>query len=335
MTNLVVGSPEWLQERRAYLGASEFAAVMGVSPWTTPVELWLEKLGRKAPTGVPDPARRKVLERGRVLEPYIRAMAIAKLESMGLEVELLACNERYADPVFPFLRCEIDFELRVTGTIYVDGTAIHLDREVINADAKSVGSFARKKWGDEETEQIPIEYAAQFAGGLMITPGMRRICCVAALLSMDDVGIYWLLRDEETITAMREKLSSFWNDHVLTANAPDTMVFSDITKLFARDNGDSIEATPEILEKCKQLRLIKEQIKTWEESEEVLSFEVADFISPNAILTHNGKPIVTWKARDDTRLDQKRLKADMPELVEQYSHTKPVRVLLIKKALNP
>jgi hypothetical protein len=35
---------------------------------------------------------------------------------MGLQVELLACNERYVDPEHPFLSCEIDFELRLTGS---------------------------------------------------------------------------------------------------------------------------------------------------------------------------------------------------------------------------
>jgi putative phage-type endonuclease len=44
---LVQGSPEWHEHRKQYRNASETAAMMGLSPWTTPYELWLIKTGRK------------------------------------------------------------------------------------------------------------------------------------------------------------------------------------------------------------------------------------------------------------------------------------------------
>lgn len=41
------GSPEWHEHRAKYRNASETPAVMGLSPWMTPYELWLVKTGRK------------------------------------------------------------------------------------------------------------------------------------------------------------------------------------------------------------------------------------------------------------------------------------------------
>lgn len=38
-------SPEWLAFRRKGIGASDAAAVLGLSKWTTNVELWEEKVG--------------------------------------------------------------------------------------------------------------------------------------------------------------------------------------------------------------------------------------------------------------------------------------------------
>lgn len=38
-------SEEWLRMRKNYLGASDAPVVMGLSPYMTPYELWLEKLG--------------------------------------------------------------------------------------------------------------------------------------------------------------------------------------------------------------------------------------------------------------------------------------------------
>jgi len=44
----VQGSQEWLEHRKNHLGASEASIVMGLSPWTTPYQLWERKLGLAA-----------------------------------------------------------------------------------------------------------------------------------------------------------------------------------------------------------------------------------------------------------------------------------------------
>lgn len=329
------------RDRSKFLGGSDAAAVMGLSPYATPVELWQQKTGRK-PKPEPDAAQRKRFERGHKLEPFIRDMVIERLQAEGLEVELVACNEVYSDPEHPFLSCEVDFELKLTGTMPIGMDVVEFSGEHVNADAKSVTGFARKKWGMEHTEDVPIEYAAQFMHGLMVTG--RRYCLVAALRSFDDVDIYWTVRDDETIAGMRPKLVSFWIDHVQADVPPDPLVFDDIEALFPLDDGQAVEADPEIAEKIEQLRTIKSQISEWEKAEEALKFEVAEFISPHARLTFNGTDIATWKGQNDTRLDQSLLaEAELYERngmgmlvpienpVARFSRTKTIRVLRLPK----
>jgi putative phage-type endonuclease len=314
--------------RSLFLGGSNAAAVMGLSPWATPVELWEQKTGRKVKPA-PDDAAKRRFERGHRLEPFIRDMAIDKLKAQGLKVDLLASNERYTDPEHSFLSCEIDFELKLTGSLEIGGKLHEFDGEHINCDAKSVTGFARKKWGEVDTEDVPIEYAAQFMHGLMVTG--RRYCLVAALRSFDDVDVFWTVRDDETIAGMRPKLVSFWIDHVLADVPPDPMIFDDIKLLFPIDNGDPIEATQEIAIKVGRMLDVKEQIKRLEEQEEVLQFEIADFISPHSILTFGGKEIASWKAQQTSRLDQKALKEEAPELAAKFTTTTTTRVMRIKK----
>ncbi len=43
---LVQGSPEWHAYRQDMRNASETPAVLGISPWVTPYQLWLLKTGR-------------------------------------------------------------------------------------------------------------------------------------------------------------------------------------------------------------------------------------------------------------------------------------------------
>jgi predicted phage-related endonuclease len=298
---------------------------MGLSPWATPVELWMKKTGRAERSQYVDPLAEKRYARGHKLEPFICDMAVDKLQDMGLQVELVARNERYADPEHPFLSCEVDFELVLTGVIEIGGVEVLFDREHVNADAKSVSGFARKKWGEVDTEDVPIEYAAQFMHGLMVTG--RRYCLVAALCSFDDVDIYWTVRDDETIAAMRPKLVDFWVNHVVADVAPDPIVFSDIKILFPVDNGQAIEATSHIAAKAAELREVTRLRISYEEAEEALKFELAEYISPNSRLTFEGQDIMTWKGQNDTRIDQVALRAERPEIFEQYKRTKVVRVL--------
>lgn len=315
-------------DRSKFLGGSDAAAVMGLSPWATPVELWQQKTGR-APKEEPDAVRQRILDRGHKLEPFIREMAITKLQDMGLEVELIAVNQRYTDSEHPFLACEIDFELLLTGEVEIGGEVYTLDREHINADAKSVSGFARKKWGETDSEDVPIEYAAQFMHGLGVTG--RRMCLVAALRSFDDVDIFWTLRDDETIAAMREKSVRFWVDHVLGDTPPDPIEFSDIKLLFPMDNGQAVEATPDIAEKVTQLADIKARIKDFEEAADALTFEIADFISPNALLTLDGKEIASWKGQGQSSFRAKEFKEAHPALAAQFTKQQTVRVLRLKK----
>jgi putative phage-type endonuclease len=303
------------QDRSTFLGGSDAAAVMGLSPWKTPVELWLEKTGQAVQEPI-DPVRLRILERGKKLEPVVLEMVMDKLRERGHQVDLIARNQRYQDPEHAFMSCEIDFEMV-------------LDGETINGDCKTVHGFARKKWGDEDTEEVPIEYAAQFMHGLMITG--RKRCLVAALIGLDDVGIYWVNRDDETIAAMRDKELLFWNQHVLQRVAPDPLMFDDIKLLYPSDNGQAVQATEEIELKVLQLAGVRAKLKVLEEREESLKFDIAEFISPHAILTSHGSEIASWKGQQDTRLDQKALQAEMPDVFEKFKRTKTIRVLRLKK----
>ncbi|OSZ74625.1 YqaJ viral recombinase family protein [Hydrogenophaga sp. IBVHS1] len=64
--NLPQGSPEWLAYRLAKRNASESAAVLGLSPWMTPYQLWLIKTGRHQSVAT------AAMQRGTDLEPLAR-----------------------------------------------------------------------------------------------------------------------------------------------------------------------------------------------------------------------------------------------------------------------
>ncbi len=67
IVRLVQGSAEWHEHRRTHRNASDTPAVLGVSPWQTPYQLWQQKLGLVVPEV------NKAMLRGTELEPAARA----------------------------------------------------------------------------------------------------------------------------------------------------------------------------------------------------------------------------------------------------------------------
>jgi putative phage-type endonuclease len=67
VVKLVQGSPEWHEHRKSHRNASETAAVLGLSPWLTPYQLWEIKTGRR-----PQPEVTAAMAHGTKLEPLAR-----------------------------------------------------------------------------------------------------------------------------------------------------------------------------------------------------------------------------------------------------------------------
>lgn len=59
-----------LGNRNKYIGASDIAAILGISPWVTPYKCWLYKTGKE------EPVENEYMQRGKNLEPQAREIYI-------------------------------------------------------------------------------------------------------------------------------------------------------------------------------------------------------------------------------------------------------------------
>ncbi|MGQ0710887.1 MAG: YqaJ viral recombinase family nuclease [Rhodoferax sp.] len=271
-----------MPDRTKFIGGSDAAAILGVSKWKTPFQLYQEKIGAYAEES--SPARDRVLARGKRWEPVVVEMLIDELQARGHDVEIIARNERYQDPELPFLACELDLELRIDG-------------EEVNGEMKTVHPFAAKEWGEPETDEIPIYYAAQVMHGLMIKP--RRRAVVAALIGTDDLRIHFLDRDEETIAGMRPREIEFW-DRIQYRNPPDPTDPVDVKWLYQRDRGTAIEADDHLVLLCQKLKDIKADAKNLDGQIELLAARIKARMGSAATLIYRGKPLATWKNNKDS-----------------------------------
>lgn len=308
-----------IADRSRFIGGTDAPAVLGISPWKTPVQLYLEKRG-EAPPDRPDQLRDRIMHAGHKLEPYIRAMTMDKLRLMGHDVELVSKNRRYRDDVHRFLSCEVDFELM-------------LDGEHVNVDAKSVTGFMRHAWGDEETDEVPVHYTAQFMHGLGITG--RRRCVVGALIGFHDVAIYFVDRDDEVIDMMRTRCVDFWTDHVKAGVPPDPIKFADIKALYPLDNDRTVEADDTTRELVRELFRLSAQRKQIDARLDVVKRDIGAYMRDAAQLTVGGRATLTYRTQESVQLEEASLRRERPDIAELYSRRADMRVMRQKTNFRP
>jgi len=313
-TDLSVIEPE-AHDRSKLLGGSDIAAVLGLSPWKTPLDLWRDKTTPRV-----EGARKQVFTRGIRWEGAVAEMLVERLQHQGRKVEIVASNRRYRDPEHPFMAAEIDFEIRLDGA-----------EEITNVELKTVHPFRLREWGESGSDTLPIHYTAQVMHGLGVT--RRRDGMLAALFGADELRVYPVPADDDTINGLRARAVAFWTDHVLAGIAPDPTTLEDLTKLFDKDNPDAhpLLADETLAEQVMRMRAINAEIKAREAEAEALEFAVKRAMRDcTSIVMPNGKEAVTWKQRSGSWLDETALKEAHPKLVREFQRKWDKRVFTLK-----
>ncbi|MGH3521943.1 MAG: YqaJ viral recombinase family protein [Mycobacterium sp.] len=177
------GSPEWHAARVGRLGASEIAAVMGLSRWQSPFSLWHLKAGNVAPE-----RDNREMEWGRdqewvIARRFAREHPAWKVTRCGL----------YANRVRPWQVAQPD-------------RVVHVGDRTLTALEVKTDRYA-DDWGPEGTDDIPIYYRCQ-AMWQMDTFGWRD-CLFAVLITGVDYREYRVRYDPDEVELMRAAAHRF------------------------------------------------------------------------------------------------------------------------------
>lgn len=290
-------------DRQRYLGGSDVAAILGVSPYRTALDVYLDKTEGSQPVS---DEKKKIFKRGARMEPYILDLLA---EENGIQI--VARNNRYIDQQNGFIAAEIDAE-ESTGK---------------NIEAKSANQFAAKNWGEQGTDEIPVYYSAQGMHGMMVTGAPATIFPV--LIGSDDFRVYELQRDEEIIASIRQAEVEFWG-RIQRREPPDPVNESDLLRLFPRSTGEEIQASDEIVGKFNQLKSLIRREKMLASDIEDLQLELKMFMRDAAVLKFGATTLGSWKAQETDRIDVTRLRNDQPEIAAQFIKTTTSRVFRVR-----
>lgn len=276
----------WLKERQKGIGGSDVAAILGMSPWRTPYQVWEEKTTPIDETAEEDDDR-PALYWGRVLEAPIRQ---AYADKTGRTVTKPA--EAFVSSKYPFMRANLD-------GIDDDGRVVEF-----KTSSKSDG------WGEPGTDEIPDYYMTQVQHYLAVT-GVKT-ADVAVLIGGNDFRIYTIEADEELQALLIERESEFWA-LVESRTPPDLTSTKDAARRYRVATAKkAVEATAgDVVDAWTKLCAIKEQKGLLDAKEKTYQLRIMEFMQDAVSLKRDGKTIASWSAPSTRKtINSKKLKEE-------------------------
>lgn len=208
-------TPEQLERRRTGITASDAVVLAGCSKWSTPLEVWEQKMGG------PPKEMTLAMAMGHAAEPIVMAM-LAKEYRLKLQP-----GATVRHPIMHHLMATPDrFVHHATVTVDADGFMPRsLSPEAV-CEGKLVGFHLVKEWLDEtdptgKTRVFPDSVAVQTVFQMGVTRARRNY--VAALLGgwrEDDFHHVVVDFNEELWLGVVEVCERFRVDHILTRKPP-------------------------------------------------------------------------------------------------------------------
>lgn len=301
---------EQIIEREEYLGGTDCAAILGLSKWRSPLQVFMSKVHpNRDDSEFKIGGKNEAAYWGTKLEDKV---AEAFAEVTGKKVYRV--NETLTHPEYPFIRANID-------------------RRVVGEDAllecKTATVFKAKEW---EGEEIPAEYILQVQHYLAVTGKDKGY--IACLIGGQKFIWKELHRDEQLIKQIVDAEIAFWNDFVLTKQPP--MVTgsdrdSDLLDRLYADPEEKIVDLPEELAQRMMVRTMNQtSIKALEEKNTLIENQIKAELK-EATTGKVGDYLVTWKGQSRESVDSKKLKEANPVIWDLYKKTTEFRVLKISK----
>ena len=286
---------KWLEMRKKGIGGSDAAAVVGISKWKSPFQLWLEKTGE---VEAEDLSNNEFVYWGIVLE---EAVARRFAEVTGKKV--MRCG-MLQDEEVPYF--------------YVNPDRIIVG-ENAGLECKTTNAYNKEAW---EGDNIPDDYYCQCQWSMGVTGAEKWY--IACLIGGNHFVWKEVVRNEEDIAALRAAGVTYWETNVEGGVMPEAdgskNCAAALTKRF--NGGDkevlNLDGEAGVDELAAQILDIKATIKQLEaqqaEAENKIKAAMGDHENAQA-----GRFIVSWATVNTAgRFDKKKFETDYPGVYAKY-----------------
>ena len=268
-------TPELLVKRREGIGGSDVAAILGLSPWKTPVDVYLQK------TGILEEDRSNAYTTwGERLEPLI---LMAYREETGRDL--------YHPENLPVRHPERPWQLATPDALVV-GLAL-------GVEAKT--THARNAWRWEDG-LVPDPYLLQVAWYMAVfdVPSWD----IAVLIGGSDFRVHTIERNEKLEAVILDSCDRFWHEHVLAGVPPaPTVNDTNLSVLYSETDGRTVKAPSDIEGIALSYGKIRAQLKDLQIQEKGFALHLKAHLGETGASVVEGEGWkASWKFPKVTRL---------------------------------
>ena len=296
----------WLSIRQSGIGSSDAAAAVGLHPYKSQLELWMEKTGRQF--GDKQPSRGEILTSplhwGQVLEPLV---ADHYAQHTGYRVQRVNAILQHTE--HPWMLA-------------------NLDREVVGNDqvqileCKTAGIYGARLWKEGVPEYVQLQVMHQLA----VTG--QQAADVAVLLGGHELQIHRIERDEAMIAQLISLERQFWtfveNDTPPPADGSDSADKA-LRTLFPQDDGETVDFSHDVTlsQTFVDLQRVRQTLDAANKEEAKLKHKLQQAMGTATLATFPSG-VLSWKqTKPVNRLDTKTLQKEHPALCAAYLHAHP------------
>ena len=296
---------EWLTVRRQGIGSSDAAAAVGLNPYKSQLQLWMEKTGRDGALPVVDPSdEQSPMYWGTLLEPIVAAHYTRR---SGHRVRRV--NAVLQHPEHSWMLANIDREVVGASDVQI-------------LECKTAGIHGARLWRDGVPEYVQLQVMHQLA----VTG--KQAADVAVLLGGQELQVFRIERDDTLIAQLVALEQQFWGYVERDQQPPaDGSASAELALrcLYPRDSGTTLDFSSdlEMSGVFSDLLAVREVITTQTALESQLKQRIQQRMGEaTRAVFEIGE--VSWKrSKDGTSLDTTQLLKEHPEMAQTYAVTKP------------
>jgi putative phage-type endonuclease len=294
---------EWLQARKKGIGGSDIAAIAGLSPWRSPMAVYLEKIGE-----IPDQEENEAMYWGTKLEDIVAEEFALRT---GMKVQRV--NAILQHPENPWMLANID--RRIVG-------------QKAGLECKTTSAYGRDQWEDEK---VPDVYMLQCQWYMAVTG--YQSWWIAVLIGGNTFRYKDIQRDEDIIAYITQIGRDFWT--LVENRTPPAIDGSDssaevLSVLYPADKAieEEIDLPNDAESFVTEFTHAQNMESHWKSKKDEAANKLKALLGEKTVgLTFAHK--VCWKPVTSTRVDTDALKK--AGLYEKYSKSSSTRRFTVKE----
>ena len=295
----------WLAVRKGGIGSSDAASAVGLNPYKSQLQLWMEKTGRDGTLPKVDPNdQTSPMYWGALLEPIVAAHYSKRTGHKVRRINAVLQHSQH-----PWMLANLDREVMGAPDVQI-------------LECKTAGINGARLWKEGVPEYVQLQVMHQLA----VTG--KQAADVAILICGQDLQIHRIERDDSMIDKLIALERQFWRYVELDQHPPaDGSGSADIALrcLYPQDNGQTLDLTKdtEMSAALSDLVAVRQLLTMNSQLEAQLKQRIQQRMGEATKALFDWGH-VTWKrSKDGSGLDIDQLMKDQPDLVQRYATVKP------------